>query len=228
MEARIIHRFAAMPSQTDTTAHASPGELVYTPSFMKSSFLIIMPLAVVALVVLTPADAQIPSPPESPAPSPSLLAKYEESYVANLMQDCVVEGRVANAARNRATKPDVRELGASLGTDYPKLAEDLSLFAVQKGIKLPADLEASHQKLIDALSSVSVDEFDSAYLALVIDNHVRYVAQIEPILRTANDADLKAILAKTLTHVTEHLAQAKAVQKKYAGVSVDAKAAVPK
>jgi putative membrane protein len=195
---------------------------------MKPLFPRIIPLAALALVALTPANAQIPSPSEPPAPSPSLLAKYEESFVANLMQDCVVEGRVASAARNRATKPDVRELGSVLGIDYPKLAEDLSLFAVQKGIKLPADLEASHQKLIDALSSVSVDEFDSAYLALVIDNQTRYVAQIEPILKTANDADLKAILAKTLAHVSDHLAQAKAVQKKYAGVSVDAKAAVAK
>jgi len=195
---------------------------------MKSLFSRIIPLAALVLVALTRANAQIPSPSEPPAPSPSLLAKYEESFVANLMQDCVVEGRVASAARNRATKSDVRELGSTLGTDYPKLAEDLSLFAVKKGVALPADLEASHQKLIDALSTVSVDEFDSAYLALVIENHTRYVAQIEPILTTTSDADLKAILAKTLAHVSEHLAQAKAVQQKYAGVSVDARAAVPK
>src|SRR5258708_22520051 len=121
---------------------------------MKSLCVIKLPLALAVLAALTPASGQIPTPSEPPAPSPSLLAKYEESFVANLMQDCVVEGRVASAARNRATKSDVRELGSTLGTDYPKLAEDLSLFAVKKGVALPADLEASHQKLIDALSTV--------------------------------------------------------------------------
>ena len=29
--------------------------------------------------------------------------------MANLMQECVVEGKVADTARNRATKADVRE-----------------------------------------------------------------------------------------------------------------------
>jgi hypothetical protein len=79
-------------------------------------------------------------------------------------------------------------------------------------------LEASHQKDIDALSSASVDELDSAYLALTIDNQTRYLAQINPMLSTTNDPDLKLVLEKTLARVSAHLAQAQAVQLKYAGV----------
>ena len=144
------------------------------------------------------------------------------------MQDCVVEGRIASAARNRATNADVRELGAALGVDYPKLAEDLTIFASKKSVKLPADLEASHQKVIDSLSSVSVEEFDAAYVAQAINDQTRFLAMIQPILVTTNDADLKALLLTTATRISDHLARAKEIQKKYAGVSLDAKATVPK
>ncbi len=181
-----------------------------------------------ALLAGAYASGQDSRPPALPVPPPSQLLKFEESFVANLMQACVVEGKLANAARNRATTPEVRELGTSLGADYPKLAVDLSLFAAKKGIVLPADLEATHQNEVDALSSTSVDEFDSAYLALVIDNQTRYAAQIRPMLGTTNDPELKVVLEKTLAKVSEHLAQAQAVQQKYAGVSLDAKAAIPK
>ncbi len=196
---------------------------------MKTSTRILVPLAALALVAPGAVRGQNPPLPTAvPATSPSQLLKFEESFLTDLMQACVVEGKVASAARNRATKSEVRELGATLGGDYPKLAEDLSIFAVKKGIVLPADLQAAHQKDVDALSSASVDEFDSAYLALVIDNQSRYIAQIRPMMTTTNDPDLKAILDKTLARVSEHLAQAQAVQQKYAGVSIDAKAAVPK
>ena len=195
---------------------------------MKTSMHTLLAVTAGALLAGASASGQDSRPPALPVPPPSQLLKFEESFVANLMQACVVEGKLANAARNRATTPEVRELGTSLGADYPKLAVDLSLFAAKKGIVLPADLEATHQNDVDALSSTSVDEFDSAYLALVIDNQTRYAAQIRPMLGTTNDPELKVVLEKTLAKVSEHLAQAQAVQQKYAGVSIDAKAAIPK
>ena len=192
----------------------APIQKVTTVS-MKALALTVIPLVLFAFGVATLADAQAPLA----NPSARRLAKSEESFVAGLMQDCIVEGRVATAARNRASRADVRDLGVMLEADYPLLAEELLLFAAKKSVSLPADLEATHLRSLDAISTVSVDKFDSAYLVLTIKNQARYVAQIEPVLANTNDLELKAILAKAHARVSEHLAQARSVQRKYASAN---------
>ena len=102
---------------------------------MKTSMHTLLAVTAGALLAGASASGQDSRPPALPVPPPSQLLKFEESFVANLMQACVVEGKLANAARNRATTPEVRELGTSLGADYPKLAE----ICRREGLKLLSD-----------------------------------------------------------------------------------------
>ena len=173
-------------------------------------------IAILQMILLSVGGAILAggqAPP--PTPPAARLAKSEASFVASLMQDCVVEERVATAACNQATKSAVRDLGVMLGADYRKWAEELSLFAAKKSVALPDRLESSHLKSLVAISRVSVGDFDSAYLFLTIQNQARYMAQIEPVLANTNDLELKAILSKAHACVSEHLAQARSVQRVY-------------
>jgi predicted outer membrane protein len=190
---------------------------------MKTTALSTFALAGLLLGAMAAAGQSTPPPPPI-----SQLSSLEESFVANLMQQFVVEAKAASAARNRGSKSEIRDLGVALGNDYPKMAEDLSIFAAKKSIVLSADLEASHQRVVDALSSVSVDEFDSAYLALAVDDQTRFLVQIQPILNASNDPELRLLLSKIATRISDNLARTKAVQNKFAGVSINADASVPK
>jgi putative membrane protein len=84
----------------------------------------------------------------------------------------------------------------------------LTQLAQQKGIALPADMDAKHKQLIDRLSKLSGAEFDRAYSWEMLRDHDADVKEFQHEAKSGKDAEVKAWAAQTLPVLQEHQRQA--------------------
>ncbi len=162
---------------------------------MKTKFLLI-PLAGVALFCNARAE----------------LAVTDEQFVKKAAQGGMVEVRLGELAKQKATKSGVKDFGAMMATDHSKANADLIALAQKKGVKLSTDLDPKHKAVVERLSKLSGADFDKAYVADMVEDHKKDIAEFEEASRAVKDAELKAFAEKTLPTLRRHLERIQTLQ----------------
>lgn len=141
------------------------------------------------------------------------LAKKDEKFVLKASQGGMTEVRLGELARDKASRPDVKEFGAMMATDHANANAELEAFASGRGITLSRMLDKEHQALVDRLSKLSGAEFDKEYVDEMVKDHRNDVDEFEEASKDAADPALKAWAAKTLPTLRAHLERIEAIQK---------------
>lgn len=157
-----------------------------------------------------PLAAQIP-PVLTPAPNRTSF--QDEAFIKQLSQDIGTSYVLAQAARNRATKPAVRDLGAQVTSSLLQAQQEVTTLSVQKAVILSNTLEAKSQSLVDALSSASLDEFDSKYLETLLQYLPALLKSCDTIMSTTADPELKAYAARLQPTIQARIDRIQAVRK---------------
>ena len=179
---------------------------------MKTRF--VGPFAMLAGIIFaqfgSPLSAQVPP---IPTPQQNRTSYQDEAFIKQLSQDIGTSYVLAQAAKNRATKPAVRELGAQVTGSLQQAQQDVTTLSVKKGVILSNTLDAKNQSLVDTLSSASLDEFDSKYLETLLQYLPALQASCENIVRTTADVDLKAYADRFLTNIKARIERIQEVRK---------------
>lgn len=157
-----------------------------------------------------PLCAQVPP---IPTPAPNRTSYQDEEFIKQLSQDIGTSFVLAQAAKNRATKPAVRELGAQVTTGLQQAQQEVTTLSIKKGVILSNTLEAKNQTLVDSLSSASLDEFDSKYLETLLQYLPTLQRSCETIVKTTADQDLKAYAERLLPNIQARIDRIQAVRK---------------
>lgn len=151
--------------------------------------------------------------PPAPTVAPNRITSADERFIKQLSQEVGVSYLAAQAARNRATKPAVRELGVQVASGLQQIQQDVTTLAIRKDVILSNTLEAPNQSLIDALSSASLDEFDSKYIETLLQFLPALQASCETIASSTSDVDLKSYAQKLAPVLRERIDAIHAVRK---------------
>ena len=151
--------------------------------------------------------------PPIPTSAPNRVSYQDEEFIKLLSQDIGTSYVLAQAAKNRATKPAVRELGAQVTTGLQQAQQEVTTLAIKKGVILSNTLEAKSQGLVDSLSSASLDEFDSKYVETLLQYLPTLQRNCETILKTTADLDLKAYAERLLPAIQARIDRIQAVRK---------------
>lgn len=166
--------------------------------------------ACVAIIVAMPLSgyAQQPSRDKSPQKS----AMPDEKFVKKVAQDGKAEVELGKLATQRASSDSVKQFGQRMVTDHSKAGDELVQLAQQKGVMLPADVNAKHKKTHDRLSKLSGAGFDLEYMKLMAREHDAEVKLFQRESERAKDPDVKAWTSKTLPVLQEHQRQAHQIE----------------
>src|SRR5262249_235370 len=171
-------------------------------------------ILLIACVMLSFGAATVPSQvPPVPTPLPNRISSEDEQFIKQLSQEVGISYIAAQAARNRATKPAVRDLGVQVSPGLHQVQQDVTTLAIRKDVILSNPLEAPNQRLVDALSSASLDEFDSKYVETLLQFLPSLLARCEAIVATTGDADLKAYALKLIPVLQSRIDAINAVRK---------------
>ena len=116
-------------------------------------------------------------------------------------------------AQERASNPQVKEFGRRMQTDHSKANDELKKIAAKKDIKLPSRLEGKQKATVDKLSKLKGEEFDRAYMAIMVDDHKEDIEKFQRQAEKGEDPDLRKFAKEQLPILKKHLELAERTRK---------------
>ena len=147
-----------------------------------------------------------------------LHAKSADSkFVMDAAKGGMAEVEMGRMAADKASNADVKQFGQKMVDDHSKANDELKQVASAKGITLPSAIDPAHKAKMDKMSSLSGDAFDKAYVADMVQDHKKDVAEFQKEANGGKDPDVKAFASKTLPTLQEHLKMIQELNAKIAG-----------
>jgi putative membrane protein len=108
------------------------------------------------------------------------------------------EVELGELAVQKASSSDVKSFGQKMIDDHGKANDQLKQLAAEKHVDLPQEPGAKHKATKAKLEQLSGADFDLAYVAEMVKDHKKGVAEFQRESKTAKDDDLKNFAAQTL------------------------------
>ena len=147
------------------------------------------------------------------AASAADLSAKDKTFVSKAAQGGMTEVALGKIAEKNAASADVKAFGAMMVTDHTKAGDELKAVAAKIGATVPAKLNKKHQEMVDEMTSMSGAAFDKHYVAGMVKDHEKTIADFEMEAKDGENADLKAFAEKTLPTLKMHLEKIQAIAK---------------
>jgi putative membrane protein len=142
------------------------------------------------------------------------LSKSDRKMLMTMAQANLAEIEMGRIAQNKSQSDQVKNFAQQMIDDHTKSLGEVQQLAQSKGITLPSDLDRTHRARADKLSALSGDAFDRAYMAQAgVSDHKKNHSHLRSAQTKARDPDLKALAARTLPVVDQHLNSAQQLHK---------------
>ncbi|MFT3867523.1 MAG: DUF4142 domain-containing protein [Nibricoccus sp.] len=140
------------------------------------------------------------------------LSSHDYKFACEALEGGTMEVTLGQLAQQKATDQAVREFGQRMVTDHQKANQELTQLLSQKGATPPNAMAKKSGKMTDKLQDEKGADFDKAYMKQMLKDHKKDVEEFQKASEKSDDADLRALAAKTLPTLQEHLTVAKSVE----------------
>jgi putative membrane protein len=144
----------------------------------------------------------------------SEMTNEDKEFVTMAGMGGLAEVQMGNLALQKASSADVKAFAQRMVADHSKANAEIAQFATAKGLALATELGGDPRAALEHLTALSGAEFDKAYMAHMVEDHEKDVAEFDKASTSATDADLKAWAGRTLPTLKEHLEMAKQTARK--------------
>ena len=145
------------------------------------------------------------------SPASSVLSKADQKIVAGMAQANMAEIEAGKLALAHATSPEVKAFAQQMVDDHTKALADVTTLATNKGVALPTEVDAKHKAMAAKLSKLKGEKFDRMYMQQAgVNDHKQVHTKLKKDAASATDPEVKALAAKLLPTVEEHLHKASA------------------
>ena len=136
------------------------------------------------------------------------LGKQDAQRLADLARSDLAEVAAGKLASSKAASADVRQYAQHMVDEHGKMLKEGGELAKSRGIEPPSAPAAKHQAALKKLEGLSGAAFDRAYMQQMVADHQEALRLVKGVASKADDAGLKALAAKAVPKVEEHLAKA--------------------
>ncbi len=118
------------------------------------------------------------------------------------------EIKAAQLAENRASDPQWKSFASQMLTDHQGALAGIQGLAAAKSITLSSSMAPADAAQISTLSHLRGASFDKAYSAFAVNSHAQANALYNKEIASGQDSDVRALAAKQLPVVQNHLTMA--------------------
>jgi putative membrane protein len=136
----------------------------------------------------------------------------DATFVRKAAQGNMAEVSLGKLALQQSQNDDVKKFGQRMVDDHGKAEQELEGLASKNNLTLPQDVNAQQKAEQERLSKLSGPAFDRAYMRLMVQDHVKDVAEFQKESNnSAANADLKDFASRTYPTLKDHLTMAKSI-----------------
>jgi len=140
------------------------------------------------------------------------LAGADQAFLKEAATGGLMEVELGKLATEKASSAEVKQFGQRMVDDHGKANQQLSTIAQQKNVQVPTELTGKAKGDYDRLSKLSGEQFDRAYMQLMVRDHRKDVSDFRKQSTSAKDADVKSFASQTLPTLEDHLKMAEQTQ----------------
>ena len=129
----------------------------------------------------------------------------DQSFIKKAAQGGMAEVELGRLATQKASSDQVKQFGQKMVDDHGKANDQLKSIAEQEKMPMPAALTAKDRHEYDRLSKLSGDQFDRAYMQLMVRDHRKDVGEFRKESQSAKDDQVKQFASSTLPTLEDHL-----------------------
>ncbi|MHB8206334.1 DUF4142 domain-containing protein [Mucilaginibacter sp.] len=152
--------------------------------------------------IVSPAEAQ----PDTTAPKINLVVDQEDIlFATKAAEGNLAEIEMGNLAIKNGKSKRVKNYGLMMIKDHDKANTKLMVMAAAKKLILPTKPDSAQQQMMVQLAKKSGNDFDKAYVSMMIEDHKNDVDAFTAASTKIQDPDIKAYAKKTLPVLKKHL-----------------------
>lgn len=138
---------------------------------------------------------------------PALLAvpPADAAFIQKAADGNMSEVSLGEMAAHKGQTATVREFGLHMVKDHSVTARELQTLAAAKKVSLPSKPGPESKATAARLAQLSGAAFDHAYVADMVEDHQKDVAEFRHESKAARDPEVKAFASKTLPVLQSHL-----------------------
>jgi putative membrane protein len=155
------------------------------------------------------------------SPADSTVTRSPAELVRWAGEIGMIQVILADLAIYKSRNDDVIKFAKQMEKDHGDANSELMHIAVDMNVPPPKELDPEYQTIVNELSSKSGEDFDVAYIGVMVSTHTRAI-NILTAASKARNAQLAAFAAKSLPTLQEHKQMAASL---YANLNLSAKRA---
>ena len=176
-------------------------------------------LAVLAAAFAAPAASaqqqQLRQPQQSNRQSTDAAPVNDQLFAAAAAIGGMSEVAISQLGVQKATDPELKKFSQEMVEAHTKMNNELMELASKKQIALPRTVDPKSQFCAQSLAGLSGEKFDRCYAKAQAVAHMEAVSAFEAEAERGQDPEVKALAAKALPHIKEHLAMIKPIAMRY-------------
>lgn len=157
-----------------------------------------------------PASEQITPPSEQDSGENTAENRQvvrDRMFLRGAAESGIAVVKFSQLAIERSPSDDVKTFARSIVDDHTKLNADLGRVADTLGVMLPKEMNKADKAEYSKLQALSGNDFDTAYLALMVRDHHRAMREFRMESNTVNDAALRDAVDSGKHTIHEHLVE---------------------
>ena len=153
-------------------------------------------------------------------PTKTNLSALDKQFMIQAAQGGMAEVILGKLAAQRAASSSVKQYGQRMINDHTQANKELMALAARKGVTLPKDVNAKQKALRARLGQIPAPRLDRVYMNEAgVKSHVDQAALFQREAEQGQDPDVKALAAKILPTVQEHLQMARSITNNLTGAN---------
>jgi len=133
------------------------------------------------------------------------MAVNDTLFAAAAASGGLAELSISELGVQRATDPQLKQFSQRMIDEHTRMNTELMQLAAKKQIPLPRALDYRAQFCGQSLAGLSGEEFDRCYSKAQLLSHMDAVGIFEAEAERGQDPEVKALAAKALPHIKDHL-----------------------
>jgi putative membrane protein len=139
-------------------------------------------------------------------------AEKDTEFAVAAADGGLLEVQLGELAATSASSPQVKQFANMMVDEHSKANEELKTLAKEKNISLPTTLSEKNQERYNDLAKKSGDEFDEAYIDLMVKDHKKDLDEFKKEADKGNDMAIAAWAAGKVPVLQHHLEMAESAQ----------------
>jgi putative membrane protein len=134
------------------------------------------------------------------------LSKADQKMLMDMAQGNMAEVETAKLAQSKSQNDQVKTFAQQMIDDHTKALAEVQQLASSKGVTLPTEPDKKHKAIADKLAGLSGAAFDKSYMKQAgLADHKKMHSLLATAQSKAKDPDIKALAAKLMPIVDQHL-----------------------